>query len=734
MAAGTDIVKNSRDGRAGAGARLLAGLVAAIGLIGCASAEAPRPSAGDIEVVNASPLAITVVIDGRAELSVPPDSRRLARHVPNGVRRIGALAGDGRGGLLGAETVVDVIGGETVVWVHGADGREGRALPPALAALVVESAVGYPVRLTLDGHPQGWLLPGERRDLRGLAPGAVLAEALADGVVATARLELEPGGVGAWVVGAEGRRVRVENATDEAIFIEASGKEAGRIGPGESGELRLEPTLHALVATSEPSRRRYELELDLRGDAGAEAPVWRVTSGSATAVIENRTGEAVAVEAAGVARGVLGPEASMTIAELPDGAVDVRAVTEAGRVHATTLHLAAGDKATWRLVPMTAAIRVVNQGPHAVAVGAGLEGQPLSPRGTAAPGGGSLLLTDLTPGLWQLEATDPIGQTLVATTIEVTESSTTTWQVRPGTGSLRITNRRREAVSLAVDGGDLGRLLPGETRVATPVAPGPHRVDGTGAVSGVGLSQVVRVASDETADVVFGDAIGTVLVRNLTGEEVAPLGPLGTQRDRIGVGAEAEFILSPGVQSLRFAGQASSVVHEKEVVLEAGVAVAVELSNAPAELVLTSQLPEAVAVSRQGRVLGVVEPDATESFSGLVAGRVELQLVGMGSGRFRTVRAQLSPGRRAHMTVSPIPAVLLVENTAPEPVSVYLGATLLGEVPAGARLGFGRLAAGALPLRFVFARSRQLLALDVAVDEGEKRHVIVEAPRGSVLI
>jgi len=709
-------------------------LAAALAFLGgaCATAAPRAPTVGQLEVVNPSAGAIGVVIDGRAEGTARPKSRLLLRFVPSGIRQVVFEMPDGEADLHAIAIDPNV----TTTWVIADESSRGEPLPTPLAALKAHNGLHQSAVIRVDGVTVGRILPGETRVFPGLLSGAVRAEALPDsgGATVTGHLDLAPGTTVDWEIAEEGHAVDVENSTSEALFVTVDGRAVGRVAPGQRRAFVVSPALHAFSAVSEPSRRSYESNIDTRADGTPDGEsLWRVSQGSASLVVKNLTEDALTVVAGDAAPSAIAPGAAITIEGLASGPVAVRATSESGQIHVANYVLAADDQITWEVLPTSASIRVRNTSARTLVLyGAGGSG-PLALLGKVGPMS-AVAVNGLRPVNYRLEAFDIAGGQRFETTLDLAASGAATWDVRSETASARIANQKRERVIIKVDGGEFARLNPGEVRVATGLAPGPHLVESIGETSGVRRSEKVTLVADESRDVVFGDQVATVRVTNAAGESLLPLGPLRAQLETLAADADHAFLLAPGRHVLKFLGSDSGAVFDAPVTLVAGSDDAVTVRQTASRLKLVNGLPESVAVSRDGKVLTSVDAGATATLDGLTPGRCELQLVGLTSGRFRTLRAVLPPGGTEHLRVDPIGAVILVENRSPQSANVYLGRVLLGSAKAKSIAAFGHLAAGRHDLSVVFANSRETLTQALTLDEGERRLVIAELPAGSVLI
>lgn len=187
-----------------------------------------RPTA-TLELVNPTPEAASVVIDGRPAVQVGAQGKLRVRGVPAGQIRVAASMASGelieRGLRLEPE------------------GFARWELIDKKTQLVVRSGWSEPVALTVDGAPRGRVPPHGALRIEGLKPGlhrvdveAVVTgrKSAADVVVHATRpsdLSLQP------PYGA----LELRNDGEHTLAVVARGKEVGRVAPGASFTHLLEP-------------------------------------------------------------------------------------------------------------------------------------------------------------------------------------------------------------------------------------------------------------------------------------------------------------------------------------------------------------------------------------------------------------------------------------------------------------------------------------------------------------
>lgn len=696
---------------------------------GCATAPQAGPDHGQLDIANLAPAPIDVVFAGRVETVVPPGQRRVLRFIPAGLRTFRFTSIDGH-----SEAVeLAVPAGGTVNWNHVPQTGDPLPVPPPLSRLTVRNTLSVRVLVRLDGDSAGFVLPQDNRVFEGIPAGAVLAEAEPDdgGSPVIGRLELAPENANTWEIRLEGREVAVRNTTQEAIFVSVDGQMRGRIAAGESRTFTETARLHSFSAISEPSRRRYERDFDLRSEDSEKT--WEIAQGNATIQVLNRTDETLTVSHAGRTFDPVAPGGSVQIDGLDSGLLAFVAVDTKGRTFSTTRSIDAADRLEWVVTAPLGSLRVENTTTSPLEIFGGPAGKPTRTLGRIGAEDASEI-NRLEPGAWVFEAFDIIGGQRFVTSVELGQVGTATWQIRGETGAVRVTNRRREKVVINVDGGEVAALQANEAIVVTGLGPGPHVIGATGQVSRSLQQQRVILGIEEPVDVVFGDSVGTVGVTNETGETLLTLGPIAEQATTLGDGASNDFILAPGTARLSFMGRDSGVAFETVVEVIAGTTTKTILKRERSTLMLTNRLGETVAVTRDGSVLGTVDDGQVVRFEGLEPGRAEIQAVGLGTGKFRSIRVALQPGRATMMLLEPIAATVIIDNRSGENIDIFIDGRLFGNVAAATVRGFGRLAAGDHELVLWHGHSRVELKQTINLAEGEKRLVVAAIPSGTVLV
>ncbi len=740
------------------------GLALALCLAGCASTG--TQSAGDVgavDVANRTAVAVVVAIDGRDETVVGPGERASVTPVPTGSRRV-RLTRPG-GGHVELMLRVPAAGVARHDVLPGQLGPADEALlpePPAFGSVEVENALPRVVAVTFDGDERGRVMPGERRVFRGVASGAVFAVARMDGGGRhEGRLEVPADGFMRWRVAPDGRPLIVTNATPEAAEVRIDGQVVGRVAAGEARTFFASPALHTVEARCEPSRRRFEQGVDLRELSEA---TWRIAGGSATAVIENTLASPVEVRRDGANVGLVAAGQRLRLEGLPAGParfvateVDVGEARPVSRE--AVLHLEAGDEARWRVEPLAPGLRVENRTDATVVLFAGVAGAASGQAvrlGELKPGAATQL-QDLAARVGQrpdagvaveVAAWTPRGVQLGVHALKLVPGGegAQVWEVRAPTGGLRVENASGEAVQLRVDGADFGELADGAGLGIGALAARAHLIEARGRLTGTVIRNVVEVVADPRGDAPTRLRLGAsrveVRVTNATGEAVVAVGgSFGGRAEPIAPNARMAAGLAPGPHVLRFTGVASGAPHVAriEVPDDATAPVEVELVAIRGALALQNDLSEAVAVSVRGAVIGSVEPQARVVFDGLAPGPIRIEAVGVTTGRFRTLEVVLPAGGIREAQFKARPATLIVENRADEQLDVWLEdaqTRVVGArrsvVAARSARGFPGLEGGAVDVRLAHARSGSTQHQRVVLEEGERRLLVVDAPRGLV--
>lgn len=138
--------------------RLLPSLLTLTACLVLASAASARsPLDGQLAVANDRLEPVTITVDGATLGVVAPLSKRVFKHVPNGVRFV-ALESPGAP-TQSAEVAV------------APRGRGDLRVAPLTGVAALANGAAIPLRLKLDGRPLGVLKPGARLETGRLSPG-----------------------------------------------------------------------------------------------------------------------------------------------------------------------------------------------------------------------------------------------------------------------------------------------------------------------------------------------------------------------------------------------------------------------------------------------------------------------------------------------------------------------------------------------------------------------------------
>ncbi len=750
---------------------LIAGLLVGL-LSACATAPTVPPGTpATLEVENRTPDELRVSVRGRVEGVIEPGQRLRIRGLLPGDANVEASAqGAGAMRLVGTATLV---AGETTVWTLMPD-LEREPLPEvaALGSLTIENPekVALMVTLSVDGRvvQRGRIFAGQTRHFEDLPSGVVVIEAQPEPVGATVRYEATvfPDGSEtktSWSYAAAGARLEVVNSTDEAIELSVDGQPRGRVPAGQTVELTEGPGLKVLTARSVPSLRPYETVVGLNVN---EPTRWEVMAGQARLVVENQTGERIALtvrrgDSPAAAPVVDGHEiAAGDRFELPDietGIQEIRAVgLTSNLVYAGRIELFAGQAGTFVAGSVHGSVRVDNRThaaimlymtegtlperfvgqvePGKIALIKDLERGPIKLRalheptsvGRFAGGGGELLGESDMLGAGILR--------LFSTQIDLSEIPAASWVVSERVGGLGIKNRRDEGLDIYADADRLGEVLAGSEKVFTGVPAGTRRVEVVGRKSGHVAAHSLVVLEDGLVSLEIQDITAFLVVENATNEVLIPRGVLSSQAERIEPGQAAKFRVRAGDVGASLVGASSGFAYSLRTAIPAGETMRWIAVVTPGRLIVWSQLAESVAVTLGDTAQGTLAPDETLALTDLLPGPYRVQTVGLTSGRIKAYDVVVQPGGDRKVTLSLELGVVLVENLAKEPVEVSIGGVLYGTVQASRVHAFGRVPPGPVEVTFDYPKSRRTQRVALDLREGQRARVVAHPPQGLVII
>lgn len=315
-----------------------------------------------------------------------------------------------------------------LVWQRGLELAAGAVVEwrvaPGRGVVEVRNDLSESLAITMDDAPRGRVEPGQRLLLDGVSAGrhALRAEGQDTGRVVTGQRVVEAEGHTVWRVAPRPAYLVVVNESDEALAVRLDGRPYGRVeARSRQGIGQLAPGERRVEAAGLRSGWLHEASILLR-DGGSDTLT--VPAPRAVLVVDNRSPEAV--------RARVDDE---VIGEVPAGATAARLSAPAGRRRVTLEGVETGHARTWRAELVAAhALHLVVPAASARLVVANRSGAPVvvyvgDRRLAELDADGDVIVDDLAPGPWRLEARDSEGRTTHRERRRVLAGETASWEL-----------------------------------------------------------------------------------------------------------------------------------------------------------------------------------------------------------------------------------------------------------------------------------------------------------------
>lgn len=415
------------------------------------------PRFGAVRIVNTSPEAQALYLDGAPVRDLAPGETATLDAVKRGPHRLAAV---GRASRQRQDFEVHARPEATETWW----------LAGATGALVVDNRRDEALRVYVDAQPRGVVEAGQVYTLEDVAAGERLLEAVGQtsGTVFRERLVVEAAAAAIWTVRDPRALVVVENESGEVLRTGGRlAAQAPQVEEGERATFRLPPGPRRIALVGAESGFVYALETTL---VEGESVAWSVTRAKGAVVIWNRSGEPLRLALDGEPLGTLEADKDVTLTDVRAGR---HTVTADGQLSGAALRwpfvLAPDARTRWEVGPQLATVRVDNRTTEALEVSVDDEVW-----GRVEPGG-LLNLSRMKPGPRALTARSLESGIRYGTELDVAVSRIAVWQVLPAEGTLVVTSDRPGPMELRVDGAPVGTTQgPGDP--VTARAPAGTRV------------------------------------------------------------------------------------------------------------------------------------------------------------------------------------------------------------------------------------------------------------------
>lgn len=712
-------------------------------LLAACATTGPPPSAergAELEVINRSDAEMWIAVRGRVEATAPPRTRTIVRHLNPGTVDVLIQASPETRKAQSAKDVdlrlsrsVELVAGQRVVVDLYGPGAPA-PLPAPLGNLRIQNTLSRDVQIWVDEVPSGTVLAGGERVIMDLVAGErrLRAADRKQKTVIQAKQTIAGTKTVVWKLAAAEAELRIINDTEESVRLMADDEDLGRLAAGRRRSItHLGVGKHLLVAVGEGTKHRFQKVLDLKPDFPA---VWGLSSGSATLIVVNRTGEDIVA----VPTGTFVTSAARTL-NIPAGAeyrvddvvpatIAINAVSaKTNTLYKMKTSLRPGQVYRWEITPAASGIRVINRTRSPLTLYLGRRQV-----GSMAPGTAKIL-TKLPKRAIKLQAYGADSQRYELSLLAAPREAAT-WTIRPETGALFVNNERPERLSVFVDALRVGTVGPNSGLMFTGIPVGSRLIEAVGEGTKATLRIETKIIAEAQTKVRFKDARGVITVVNNTGERLVAKGVLAAQRPVIDAGGRAHFQVRAGAHQLVVIGRGSRLVYRRraEVTTEAKFVWTIEKPTGT--VAITNQLPEKVALSLNGVPKGILSPGTTRVLGPLPAVRHRLVAQGMTSKRLWQTERRVRPDGAQYWALVDKPAKLVVKNRSQEPVELAIEGRPYGVVAAEGHRTFGNLAAGIRRVELSGMRSRVTQKFEVTLGPGRTDVVVAHAPFGTVLI
>jgi|GEM_PF-2411482 len=709
----------------------------------CATTDAKGddgPTGATLEIINRTDAEMWVSVRGRVEATVQEKQRAILRHLTPGDAVV-RVAPTPEEVAAKSSRDLDVIFDKSVTLEEGKRAvvdvyRPGAAapLPPPLGDLAVDNQLTRDVQIWVDGESLGLVLAGSKRVIRDVVSGVRSFRAADRGQksVFTKDLDVKANGQASWLLKAPEAVLRVINDTEEAVWVTADDRDLGRIAPGMRLSVKdLGVGKHFLLATGETSKHRYQKVMELTSDFPA---VWGLSSGSATLVVVNLTGEDITA----VPTGNLVPSSARTLS-IPAGAqyrvddvvpsvVGINAVTaKTNTLHKMEVELRPGQVFRWEILPASSGVRVVNRTTEELTLYVGK-----TKVGQLRPGA-SRSMTALPKGATTLEAYSK-HKHRYQLSLPPAPRQPVSWTIRAATGGIAVVNERSEPLSVYVDARRVGTVAAKGTVNFSGIPIGKRLVEASGQKTKTSLKARTEVSRGGIAEVRFKDPRAMLTVVNRSGERLEAKGLLASQRPMVEKDGRVHFNLPAGRRELVFMGRDSGLAYRKLADFVEEAKVVWTIDKPMGSLVIQNALEETVAISVDGVPKGTILKGTNLALGPMPAVRHRIVAEGLKSKRLWQVDRRIQPNKALFWNLVDSPSRLLVKNLSQETVQLVVDNRPYGIVPPQSNKVFANLQPGKRTVYTVGMTSRVKQDYTVPLEAGRTDVLVVHPPFGTIMV
>jgi len=380
-----------------------------------------------------------------------------------------------------------------------------------------------PVRVFVDGEPREMVWPAAEAQYAGLAhgPHQLRAEGVRSGFVVHSQVTVSTGVSPVFEVRPPSSALRVTNRSTMVALVTLEGYGARELQPGASYTWPdLAPGTYQVEATDHAHRPLWQAEVRVKAGEVSEATV--PLPPGVLAVVSDLP-VPVTIVADGCRLGDIQAHGAGEFRGLPPGHTRVQAIGPDGEVVARTrLNVPAQGQATWLAKPGSGSetaldegsLVVVNDTPEPIMIR--VDGWD---RGHCAPGG-KRIVPNLLPGKHLVAALGERSHDQYKASLDLSPGAEVTWKVVPGVATLAMRNLRSEEVRLIMDGAEIGRLAPAETRDFTLPA-GRHELEVRGVTTLNSTLHTLDLQAGLKTELPLAAPTATLVVTNLQSDPLA---------------------------------------------------------------------------------------------------------------------------------------------------------------------------------------------------------------------
>ena len=552
-------------------------------------------------------------------------------------------------------------------------------LTSADGRLEVNNQTGETVRITVESAARGELKHTKTAQFEDVALGLrlVVCEGVKTGYRWTATIPISAGHRVRWTLRDDVATLRVKNELNEPIEVRVRKTRVARLGVGESRFLdQLQAGKSVVEIRGERSQTLQSQTIELTPERSA---AWVVQSPQARVHVRNGTAESVLFYADQVPLGRVPSGGEIIFTQVPPGDRLLEARGElSGEVTRAERTLDASDIVVWDVAQDSGEVEVDNQSGEVLLVPPALR-----PQGKQIAAGAKrrFLVGVGRPMLHFLGKRS--GQSYFKR-VTVHKAAVTGWTIGALTGLVELYNRTAEEQVVSVDD-EAPVPVPAGKVVSVELAVGPHRLVAVGADSDEAVAGTVVVRGRAVHPWEIRRRLAYVRIVNNTsealdlrrGDEVLGYVDPGSMRT-YGPWQPNDFTLVAQ-------GRWSRAIYERSITLLAGRVESWDVEPARGAILVQNDRDEATRVLVDRKQVATVAAQGQLRLE-LPLGPHLVELIGQRTHAVFTERLRVRPDRTYSLVAPKGPAMLVVKNGLPIPLSLQIDGLDRGSVEPNAEL------------------------------------------------